>query len=139
MYTAHEPFLDRAVLTHVDSRGGSSSGAWLYTPYLKYIPSYGLVFFDCSKFSIIFFEKKNMKFWDNYHNFYYFWKTIRSRLHLPNLSMLTSLFSKNMSKCRANDHFLFVLIFYSQVKKKKKKDFWYFCYEVYKFSQLKNP
>ena len=62
MYTAHEPFLDRAVLTHVDSRGGSNSGAWLYTPYLKYIPSYGLVFFDCSKFSIIFFEKKKWNF-----------------------------------------------------------------------------
>ena len=121
MYTAHEPFLDRAVLTHVDSRGGSSSGAWLYTPYLKYIPSYGLVFFDCSKFSIIFFEKKKWNFGIITITFTIFEKQFRSRLHLPNLSMLTSLFSKNMSKCRANDHFLFVLIFYSQVKKKKKR------------------
>ena len=58
----------------------------------------------------------------------------RSRRHLPLLSKLTSLFSKTMSKFRANNHFLFVLIFYSQVR---KNDFWHFCYEVYRFSQLK--
>ena len=95
---------------------------------------YGLIFFERSKFSIIFFLKK-MKFWDNSHNFYYFGKKIRSRRHFPHLPKLTILFSKNKSKFRANNHFLFVLIFYSQVE---KNDFWHFCYEVYRFSQLRD-
>ena len=58
-----------------------------------------------------------MKFWDNSHNFYYFGKKIRSRCHSPHLPKFTNLFSENMSKFRANNHFLFVLIFYSQVQK----------------------
>ena len=63
-------------------------------------------FFDCSKTSIISFAKNEiMKFWDNCHNFYYLGEKNKSRRHLPHLSKLTSLFSKNMSKFRANNHF----------------------------------
>ena len=45
-------------------------------------------------------------------------KKIGSRRHLPYLSKLTNLFSKNMSKFIVKNHFLFVLIFYSQVQQK---------------------
>ena len=63
-------------------------------------------FFNCSKISIIFFAKNEiMKFWDNCHNFYYLGEKNKSRRHLPYLSKLTSLFSKHMSKFRANNHF----------------------------------
>ena len=60
-----------------------------------------------------------MKFWINPQNFYYFEKKKknRSRRHFPRFSKLTSFFSKNMSKFRANNHLLFVLIFYSQFQK----------------------
>ena len=80
---------------------------------------------------------KKMKFWDNSYDFYSFGEKIgpTSRRHLSHLSMLRSLFIENISKFRANNHFLFVLIFYSQVR---KTDFWHFCYEVYRFYQLKN-
>ena len=75
-------------------------------------------FFDCSKFYfylfIYIFILKKMKFWDHSDNFYYFGKKIRSRRHLPHLSKLTNLFSKNMSRFRANNHFLF----YSQLEEK---------------------
>ena len=80
---------------------------------------------------------KKMKFWDNSYDFYYFGEKIGpvSRRHLSHLSMLTSLFTENISKFRVNNHFLLVFIFYSQVR---KTDFWHFCYEVYRFYQLKN-
>ena len=80
---------------------------------------------------------KKMKFWNNSYDFYYFGEKIgpASRRHLSHLSMLTSLFTENISKFRVNNHFLLVFIFYSQVR---KTDFWHFCYEVYRFYQLKN-
>ena len=45
-------------------------------------------------------------------------KSIRSRRHLPHLSKIKYLFLKKMSKFGENNHFWFVLIFYSQVQKK---------------------
>ena len=76
-----------------------------------------LFFFIAANFQLFFFLK--IKFWDNSHNFHYFGKKIRSRRHFPHLPKLTNLFSNNMSKFRANNHFSFAIIFYSQVKKKK--------------------
>ena len=77
---------------------------------------YGLILFDCRKFSIFlfFFFFKKIKFLGDSFNFYYFWKKIRSRYHLPYFS---NLFLKNMSKFRVNNHFWIVLTFYSQVQK----------------------
>ena len=88
-------------------------------------------FLTAANFQLFFLKK--MKFWDNCYNFYHLEEDNRSRRHLPHLSKLTSLFWKNMSKFRANNHF--VLNFHSQVR---KNDFWHICYEVYRFSQLKN-
>ena len=90
-----------------------------------------LFFFTTANLQL-FFGKK-MKFWDNSHNFYHFGKKIKSRSHLRHLSRLTNLCSKNMIKFRANNHFLFVLVFYSQFQ---KNNFWHFCYKVYRFSQI---
>ena len=90
-----------------------------------------IFFLTAANFQWLFLKKR--EFWDNSHNFYYFGKKIRSRRHLPYLSKLTIVFSKNMSKFRENNHFLFVLIFYTQVQ---INDFWHFCYEVHRFSQL---
>ena len=95
---------------------------------------YGLILFVCRKFSIFFFFflwtffiflsqffvffffffLKKIKFLGDSFNFYYFWKKIRSRYHLPYFS---NLFLKNMSKFRVNNLFWIVLTFYSQVQK----------------------
>ena len=92
-----------------------------------------IFFLTAANFQWLFLKKR--EFWDNSHNFYYFGKKIRSRRHFPHLPKLTILFSKNKSKFRANNHFLFVLIFYSQVR---KNAFWQYYYKFYRFSQLKN-
>ena len=79
------------------------------------------------------FQKDLVFFWSQQILNYFFWKKwnfeiipitftcfgkkIRFRRHLSHLLKLTNLFSKNMSKFRANNHVLFVLIFYSQIKK----------------------
>ena len=79
--------------------------------------SFLFFFFDCSRFYFylfIYLFWKKMKFWDHSDNFYYFGEKIRSRRHLPHLSKLTNLFSKNMSRFRANNLFLF----YSQLEEK---------------------
>ena len=64
---------------------------WLWTgifKFKKYFPRKSLLvslkdlfFLTVTNFELFFFEKN--EFWDNSHNFYYFWKKIRSRLHLP--------------------------------------------------------
>ena len=91
-----------------------------------------IFFLTAANFQWLFLKKR--EFWDNSHNFYYFGKKIRSRRHFPHLPKLTILFSKNKSKFRANNHFLFVLIFYSQVP---KNDFWHFCYDFLNWKMLK--
>ena len=66
-------------------------------------------------FNYLFFKK--MKFWDNSHNFYYFGKKIRSRPYFLHLSKLTNIFSKNMSKFRANIFLYLCSYFILRLKK----------------------
>ena len=73
-----------------------------------------LFFLTTANLNFFVFEKKERNF--GLKNKKFLGKQIKSRRHLPHLLKLTNLFSKNMSKLRANNHFLFVLIFYSQVQ-----------------------
>ena len=75
-----------------------------------------LFFLTAANFKLFFLKKKKKKRNFGLKNKKFLGKQIESRRHLPHLLKLTNLFSKNMSKLRANNHFLFVLIFYSQVQ-----------------------
>ena len=93
--------------------------------------AYWTFFFIAANFRL--FLLKKMKFRGNFHKFCYFGEKNYTRSHLPNLSKLRHFYLKNMSKFRANNHFWFVLIFYSRLKKKKNpEDFCHFCYKCYR-------
>ena len=74
-----------------------------------------IFFLTAANFQWLFLKKR--EFWDNSHNFYYFGKKIRSRPYFLHLSKLTNIFSKNMSKFRANIFLYLCSYFILRLKK----------------------
>ena len=90
-----------------------------FSAMLQLITPTGLVFLLQQIFDCFYWKKWNLGVISI--NFVILGKKIRSRSHVPDLSKLRHFYLKNMSKFRANNHFWFVLIFYSRLKKKKTK------------------
>ena len=90
-----------------------------FSAMLQLIAPTGLVFLLQQILDCFYWKKWNLGVISI--NFVILGKKIRSRSHLPDLSKLRHFYLKNMSKFRANNHFWFVLIFYSRLKKKKPK------------------